>query len=157
VKDRLADLRESPLGGLQRIGEFLDRRLAPALATVASTERRQHGLAEGITRAGGMLRARVEVQLARQNRDLLEAVAVRSEAQLRLSQAVEGLSVFAISYYAVSLLKLWSDGLPFFGLYQAPQWASALMVPLVMVLVVLGLRRARAALSTEPSNPGETR
>jgi uncharacterized membrane-anchored protein len=38
-----------------------------------------------------------------QNQALLESMNQRSEMQLRLQRTVEGLSVVAISYYAVSL------------------------------------------------------
>jgi uncharacterized membrane-anchored protein len=99
-----------------------------------------------------MLRTRVEVGLEAQNRDLLAAMDKRAAAQLRLSQAVEGFSAFAISYYAVSLIKLAVDGLPAFGLPDAPKWASVIAVPAIAVAIWLSIKRLRRSLagSTDP-------
>jgi uncharacterized membrane-anchored protein len=46
----------------------------------------------------------VDVDRSAQNQDLLASMDRRSDMQLRLQKTVEGLSVVAISYYAVSLL-----------------------------------------------------
>ena len=51
-----------------------------------------------------MLRTRIDIALAKQNRDLLDSMDERTQLQLRLQQTVEGLSVVAISYYAVALI-----------------------------------------------------
>jgi len=49
------------------------------------------------------LRTKVDVERSAQNQALLESMDKRSDLQLRLQKTVEGLSVVAISYYAVSL------------------------------------------------------
>ncbi|WP_333833497.1 DUF3422 family protein, partial [Rubrimonas sp.] len=54
-------------------------------------------------RAVSLLRTRVNVAVETQNQALLESMNSRAEMQLRLQRTVEGLSVVAISYYAVSL------------------------------------------------------
>ncbi len=54
-------------------------------------------------RAGQLLRTQVDVARSEQNQKLLESMDRRADLQLRLQQTVEGLSVVAISYYAVSL------------------------------------------------------
>lgn len=147
VEARLVELGEERLSTVQRMGVFLDRRFTPALRTCAAVSRRKRALTDGIARAGGMLRTRVEVGLAAQNRDLLAAMDKRAAAQLRLSQAVEGLSAFAISYYAVSLVKLAVDGLPAFGLPDAPKWASVIAVPAIAVAIWISIRRLRRSLA----------
>ncbi|WP_144299582.1 DUF3422 family protein [Elioraea rosea] len=147
VEARLVELGEERLSSVQRMGLFLDRRFTPALRTCAAVSRRKRALTDGIARAGGMLRTRVEVGLAAQNRDLLAAMDKRAAAQLRLSQAVEGLSAFAISYYAVSLVKLAVDGLPAFGLPDAPKWASVIAVPAIAVAIWISIRRLRRSLA----------
>jgi uncharacterized membrane-anchored protein len=43
----------------------------------------------------------VDLTLEAQNQDLLQSMNQRSQMQLQLQQAVEGLSVVAISYYLV--------------------------------------------------------
>jgi len=57
-------------------------------------------------------RTRIDVELERQNRDLLASMNNRAKLQLRLQQTVEGLSVAAISYYVVSLLAYLLKGIP---------------------------------------------
>jgi uncharacterized membrane-anchored protein len=54
-------------------------------------------------RAGNLLRTRVDVERSAENQLLLESMDRRSDLQLRLQRTVEGLSVVAISYYAVNL------------------------------------------------------
>ena len=49
-------------------------------------------------------RTRIETTLSRQNTDLLSSMNRRTQMQLRLQQTVEGLSVLAISYYALGIL-----------------------------------------------------
>jgi len=51
VTDRIGELRESPIIGTQTIGEFMKRRLSPAMATVTSTSQRLSSLSERISRA----------------------------------------------------------------------------------------------------------
>jgi uncharacterized membrane-anchored protein len=46
----------------------------------------------------------VDVERSAQNQALLESMDKRADLQLRLQKTVEGLSVVAISYYAVSLV-----------------------------------------------------
>ena len=54
-------------------------------------------------RASDLLRTRVDVERSAQNQSILESMDKRADLQLRLQRTVEGLSVVAISYYAVSL------------------------------------------------------
>jgi len=60
-------------------------------------------MADRAMRAGELLRTRVDVERSAQNQALLESMNRRADAQLQLQRTVEGLSVVAISYYAVSL------------------------------------------------------
>lgn len=146
VERRIAEMREERIPGLQRLGTFLDRRFGPAVRTCESVARRQEELSEGISRASGLLRTRVDVHLAAQNADLLRAMAARTEAQLRIQETVEGLSVFAIAYYALGLLKYLLDGLPAIGLGGEKQILTSIAVPVVIAAIWLGMRRMRKAL-----------
>jgi len=103
VNDRIAVLREQRCAGRQTFREFMIRRYQPAMRTVASTDRRLATLADRAMRAGQLLRTRVEVERSAQNQQLLKGMNRRADLQLRLQRTVEGLSVVAISYYAVSL------------------------------------------------------
>lgn len=104
VDQRLVEVREARIEGLQRLSTFLARRFAPALDTCAATQARLETLAKRVERAAGMLRTRVDLTRAAQNQRLLGSMDDNARAQLRLQKAIEGFSVAAISYYAYSLL-----------------------------------------------------
>jgi uncharacterized membrane-anchored protein len=103
VAQRISVLRETRFEGRQTFAEFMTRRYDPAMRTVKSAENRLSTMAERAVRAGNLLRTRVEVARSAQNQQLLESMNHRADMQLRLQKTVEGLSVVAISYYAVSL------------------------------------------------------
>ena len=106
VQRRLADLRETRLGGMQTLSGFLGRRFAPAMALCESTDARIADLATRISRAVALAQVRIEMRRETSNQQLLGALAHRQKLQLRLQQTVEGLSVVAISYYALGLVGL---------------------------------------------------
>ncbi|MFX5734445.1 DUF3422 family protein, partial [Acinetobacter baumannii] len=66
--------------------------------------RRQEALAERIAHTNDLLRTRIGIVQERQNRQILESMNARAAQQLKLQQAVEGLSVAAISYYVIGWL-----------------------------------------------------
>ena len=103
VNQRIDVLREERFEGRQTFAEFMMRRFDPAMRTVKSTEGRLKAMAERAIRAGELLRTRVDVERQAQNQELLESMDKRADLQLRLQKTVEGLSVVAISYYAVNL------------------------------------------------------
>ena len=104
VNQRIEALREQRFQGRQHFAEFMMRRYAPAMRTVNSAERRLEAMSSRSIRASNLLRTRVDVERSAQNQALLESMDQRSDLQLRLQRTVEGLSVVAISYYAVSLV-----------------------------------------------------
>ena len=103
VDQRIEVLREERFEGRQTFSEFMMRRFSPAMRTVASSQERLRNMSDRALRAGNLLRTRVDVERSAQNQTLLESMNQRADAQLRLQRTVEGLSVVAISYYAVSL------------------------------------------------------
>ncbi|MCT4558909.1 MAG: DUF3422 domain-containing protein [Pelagimonas sp.] len=105
VHQRIQVLRETRFMGRQTFREFMMRRYDPAMRTVNSSQRRLDSMTQRATRAADLLRTRVEVQRSAQNQQLLETMNQRAELQLQLQKTVEGLSVVAISYYAVSLVS----------------------------------------------------
>lgn len=104
VEDRLNGLREQRIPGVRTLNGFLGRRFEPAMALCASTDRRLTDVAERINRALSLSRVRVEMTREANNQALFQALVRRQQLQLRLQQTVEGLSVVAISYYALSLV-----------------------------------------------------
>ena len=141
VQARIDELRETRIPGVPTIREFMDRRLAPAMNTCESTVRRQEELAERIGRTNDLLRTRVGIVQEQQNRRILESLNKRAAQQLRLQQAVEGLSVVAISYYSIGLVSYAAKALKMAGVPMNPELATGLMVPVVIGVVWLGLRR----------------
>jgi uncharacterized membrane-anchored protein len=103
VTQRIEMLREERLAGRQLFSEFMIRRFDPAMRTCHATERRLAELATRASRIAELLRTRVNVVVEAQNQEVLESMNRRAALQLRLQETVEGLSVVAISYYAVSL------------------------------------------------------
>ena len=105
VNERIAALREERYEGRQTFDEFMVRRYLPAMRTVRSARERLDAMSTRSVRAANLLRTRVDVERSAQNQALLESMDKRSDLQLRLQRTVEGLSVVAISYYAVSLVS----------------------------------------------------
>ena len=104
VNQRIEVLREQRFEGRQTFAEFMMRRYDPAMRTVKAAEKRLAAMSDRAIRAGDLLRTRVDVERSAQNQALLASMDARADMQLKLQRTVEGLSVVAISYYAVSIL-----------------------------------------------------
>jgi uncharacterized membrane-anchored protein len=103
VSQRIQVLREERIGGRQLFAEFMMRRFDPAMRTCRSAQARLADLSARAERAANLLRTRVDVANQQQNVEVLKAMDRRAALALRLQETVEGLSVVAISYYAVNL------------------------------------------------------
>ncbi|WP_171209777.1 MULTISPECIES: DUF3422 family protein [unclassified Ruegeria] len=133
VTQRIAVLREQRFNGRQTFSDFMMRRYDPAMRTVKSTERRLKALSDRAIRAGELLRTRVDVERSAQNQALLESMDRRADLALRLQHTVEGLSVVAISYYAVSLVSYLLYPLTQMGLSKGALTA-AVTIPVVLAV-----------------------
>ncbi len=145
VNQRIIALREERVAGRQTFAEFMMRRYDPAMRTVKSAEGRLASMAERAQRAAELLRTRVDVERSAQNQKLLESMDRRADQALRLQHTVEGLSVVAISYYAVSLAS--------YALYPVTEemgiskgLAMAALTPIVILAVWFMVRRIRSAM-----------
>lgn len=144
VKQRVEVLREEGFEGRQTLEEFMTRRFDPAMRTAASADARLQAMADRAIRAGDLLRTRVDVERSAQNQRLLESMDRRADQALRLQHTVEGLSVVAISYYAVGLALYLLGPL---AEEVGKAWVAAAVTPLVVLATWLGLRRVRKALA----------
>lgn len=145
VHDRIDVLREERFDGRQTFKEFMVRRFDPAMRTVEATEYRLGTMAERSMRAANLLRTQVDVERSAQNQALLESMDRRADLQLRLQRTVEGLSVVAISYYAVNLVLYLLGPLAQSG--GAPKTAlAALVTPVVVLAVWAMVRRIRKSM-----------
>lgn len=149
VRQRSADLREQRVAGLETVTEFLERRFTPAMAFCESVDRRLAAAAERIDRASNLLRTRVEIEREAQNQQVLGAMNRRAKLQLRLQQTVEGLSVVAISYYAIAVLGYVFKAAETVGLNINPELASGIAVIPVVTFVTLAVRRLRRSVGSE--------
>jgi len=140
---RLQTIGERKVEGLPTWSSFLARRMAPAMRTCVTTEERQANLSEKLARAANLLRTRVDVELERQNRDLLRSMNERTRLQLRLQATVEGLSVAAISYYVVGLFAYLIKGVHDEGIPVNVSGATALFVPAAVLAIWWVVRRVR--------------
>jgi uncharacterized membrane-anchored protein len=140
VVQRVAALRESRFEGRQTFEEFMTRRFDPAMRTVKSTEERLRAMAERAIRAGDLLRTRVDVERQSQNQKLLASMDQRADLQLRLQKTVEGLSVVAISYYAVNLV-VYTLGPVSDLVGMSKLWLTGISTPVVLLLVWAVIRR----------------
>ncbi len=137
VSGRLSAIGEVSVPGYETWQDFLGRRLRPAMRTCRSVEERQANLSRKLARAANLLRTRVDVELERQNRNLLESMNRRARLQLRLQQTVEGLSVAAVSYYVVGLVSTLAKGAESAGFLRSAD--PAVVTALVVLPVVLAL------------------
>jgi uncharacterized membrane-anchored protein len=143
VRQRIVDLREVRLTGLQTFQEFTERRLGPAMKTCAAVARRQETLSVQLARATQLLSTRVGVSREAQNQALLESMDRRAKLHLRLQQTVEWLSVAAVTYYVVGLVGYGAKGLSRLKPGIDTDLVTALSIPIVIVVIIAGLRRLR--------------
>lgn len=141
VNARIEELRETRIEGIPTVAEFMDRRLTPAMNTCEAMSRRQEVLAERIAHTNDLLRTRVGIVQEMQNRRILQSMNTRAAQQLRLQQAVEGLSVVAISYYLAGLFSYAMKAAKAAGWPINPDISTGMLVPVIAASVWLGLRR----------------
>jgi uncharacterized membrane-anchored protein len=149
VEQRIEDLRERRVEGFPTLKEYMGRRLAPAVATCASVARRQDDLSSRIARESALLRTRVDMEIERQNQQLLSQMNRRAKLQLRLQETVEGLSVVAITYYASQLVSYLAKGIEHYAPLVEPAVVAAASIPVIGLVVAFNIRRMRKALMAE--------
>ncbi|WP_416885705.1 DUF3422 family protein [Marinospirillum sp.] len=132
VMRRLEELKERQSGPNFTLSAFFSRRLTPVAHTCSSISERLQDLASRIERAGDLIRTRVDLKLEEQNRRLLASMNRRSRLQLRMQETVEGLSIAAISYYGISLLRYVFGAMEPLGVPLNKDIATAVAVPIVI-------------------------
>ena len=131
TEDRLVSLRETRVAGFSTMQEFIERRLQPAMRTCEAASRRLDDISARIGRVSDLLRARISISMEVQNQSLLKSMNVRAKLQMKLSELVEGLSIFAVGYYIFSLVKYIIDPL------LDPHLAHLLYGPIIAVILAL--------------------
>jgi uncharacterized membrane-anchored protein len=147
--DRLARLQAQAVAGHLSLADFNDRRLLPAVRTCANFGERLTRLSERAAEITALLRTRIETSIERQNRDLLASVERGIGLQLRLQHLVEGLSVLAVSYYAIGLAGYLFKGMAGLGHgFGIEALLGALVLP-VTIGIYLFIRNRRVELLAE--------
>jgi uncharacterized membrane-anchored protein len=143
VHSRIDELRERRIEGVPTIAEFMQRRLTPAMNTCSATARRQEVLGERLANTNSLLRTRVGIRQEQQNNKILQSMNTRAAQQLRLQQAVEGISVVAISYYLAGLVGYTGKALKASGMRIDTDLVTGISVPILALVVWVGLNRLR--------------
>ncbi|MGN6490085.1 MAG: DUF3422 family protein [Devosia sp.] len=144
LAERMARLRERAIGEFTTIERFINNRAQPALATCRAMEKRLLALTQKVQRSIELLDARISLSIQSQNQAVLDTISETARSQFKLQLTVEGLSIIAISYYALGIL-----GYVFEGLHDVLPYPKGTMLglaaPVVLLLVLLGIRRLRKA------------
>lgn len=143
VNSRIEELDQQRIEGKDVYGEFVQRRFMPAIRTCKSVQLQLESLSKRLTRASDLLRSRVDQTIAEQNQKLLESMNRRSHLQLRLQQTVEGLSVAAISYYLISLLKIFLHGVNDTWFHFNENMVLTISAPIVLVTIFIIVRNMK--------------
>ena len=150
VMQRIEELRETRISGLPTFFEFMQRRLLPAMNTCEAISRRQEELSARVARNSQLLRTRVDIELERQNQELLGQMNSRAKLQLRLQETVEGLSVVVLTYYGSQLVQYLAKGTKDLH-HLNTDVITAISIPIIAGLLAWGTRRMRKKLAAEES------
>ncbi len=134
LNQRMEVLREQRLLGRQTFTEFMMRRFDPAMRTCQSAQKRLKDISKRGARATDLLATRVTVRTNEQNRAVLNQMDKRAQLQMRLQETVEGLSVVAITYYAVNLATYLLVPLAKMLGFEKYQLSAILIVPMVLMV-----------------------
>ncbi|MBE9477544.1 MAG: DUF3422 family protein, partial [Proteobacteria bacterium] len=118
------------------------RRFDPAMRTCQSAQKRLRDISKRAARATDLLATRVTVRTNEQNRAVLHQMDKRAQLQMRLQETVEGLSVVAITYYAVNLATYLLVPLAKRLGFEKYQLSAALILPMIL-LVWLMIRQIK--------------
>ena len=139
---RLEQLKETDIEGIERINEFVTRRLSPGIRTCQALSIRLDGLTRRIARASSLLRTRVDLTIEQQNQQLLSAINQRGEVQLRLQQMVEGVSLAAMAFYLMGLLDYVLDAMNISGFHLDKTLIKGFAVPVFLLFTWMFVRLA---------------
>lgn len=148
LSQRIEVLREERLQGRQTFSEFMMRRFDPAMRTCISAQKRLRDISARAARATDLLATRVTVRTNEQNRAVLHQMDKRAQLQMRLQETVEGLSVVAITYYAVNLATYLLVPVAKMLKFEKYQLSAALILPMIL-LVWLMIRQIKRRASKE--------
>lgn len=151
--NNIDELREDEVSGHLTLQEFIGRRVGPAVKTCESVAARLEDLSRRIDRVSDMLRTQVDLSIQGQNQELLSSMDRRSKIQLMMQHTVEGLSVAAISYYTIGLVKIFLGVLYDQGISFDKSLALGISMPLVIIVVAWLTRRIHSKFNKLADDP----
>ncbi|NLS00485.1 DUF3422 domain-containing protein [Rhizobium sp. P38BS-XIX] len=146
VEERIVELRETHVPGFQRFGIFVARRFKPAIRSCEATALRLEQLSHATMLLIDLLQTRIQVDIEVQNAAQIQAMAERAATQIKIQRAVEGLSIIAISYYLLSLIKVAFETADHAGIHINPIY-MLISIPAVIGAVALAILRVKHALN----------
>ena len=150
---RLRELREDEVSGHLSLTEFITRRLTPAVNTCKAVSARLESLSLRIDRVSDMMRTKVELSIQEQNQLLLTSMDRRSRIQLMMQHTVEGLSVAAISYYSIGLVKYLIESIDVTDFPLDKSQLIGISVPVVITAVWFFTRRVHKRFKSMDDEP----
>jgi len=155
MQQRIIELREGRIEGLQMLYEFRKQRVTSAMGTFELVRSRLETLSLRVERATSMLRTRVDISMESQIRDLLKSMDNRAHLQLRLQETVEGLSVVVLSYYLLGITGYGLKAIKAAGLDIDIELMTGLAIPIVVTIVFFAIRKFRRMVSKSASGEGK--
>ncbi|MFT7491698.1 MAG: putative membrane-anchored protein [Pseudohongiellaceae bacterium] len=143
LKNRIEELEEVKVVGCQTIGEFIRRRLDPAMLTCHSIDKRLDDIAKRTSRAVDLLRTRLDLTIEKQNHQLLESMNQRAHLQMNLQETIEGVSIAAVTYYIVGLVGYLTKSVAKFGVNVQPELITGAAVIPVALIVWYGIKQIK--------------
>lgn len=134
VLRRMKEVREDVLDGHLRFTVFLNKTLRPAMRTCDAAELRAQTLTARVSRAANLLNTMVDMTQNRQSHEILRSLEKQAGTQVKLQQAVEGFSIFAVSYYALGLIGYTLKAAQKTGVAISPDLISGLLAPAIVFL-----------------------
>ncbi len=111
INERLKELKLSTINSIQPYDTYLNSRLSPAKRTSETTEKRLNETLEQIDRTANLIQTNVELEVKNGNNLLLESMNKKTDIQIKLQKAVEGLSTVVLTYYTVGLFNYGISGI----------------------------------------------
>lgn len=138
---RLSELREKQATDTRTLSEQIERRLAPALATMAATERRLEDLSARVARATGLLNTRLTATMEQQNRHTIATQEQTRALVRRLQVTVAGLTIGVGTFCISSLIWQLARVVQRAGVDIEPLFWATGAVPFVLGAVWWGVAK----------------
>ncbi len=137
VHTTLASLAEAPLDSYRPVSDYVLGGITGVADGYQQLLRRIDTLRAGFEGIISIIRTRIDLLVEAQNLTLLQSVDKTTKSQVLLQHTVEGLSVIVIAYYLAGLAGYVFKGLHELGWMQSPNVASAVFVPVAIILAFL--------------------